>query len=105
MQVTFTTAGQPTMEPPRPKRAQVTPASVAPAPAPVTLAPSDVHSLESFLTFRGESRQLRHRIAEIERSVEGLPADAALAAAHNLRVHAPLQLGTASFRGTVCQCF
>src|SRR4051794_11922209 len=62
-------------------------------PVPVQLAPEEIEGLEAFLTFRGDSRQLRHRIAGIESSVRGRPAMGALEAAREWGVNASLLSG------------
>lgn len=100
--VTFTSPGAPTQIPVRRIQPPAAP-PVVPTPAPVSLADADVRSLESFLTFRGESRHLRHRIAEVERSVQGLTASEALTAANHWGVDEPLLKGARLAKNVAAQ--
>ncbi|MDP1794368.1 MAG: hypothetical protein Q8K63_09560 [Acidimicrobiales bacterium] len=62
-------------------------------PVPVALAPDEIAGLEAFLTFRGDSRQLRYRIASVESAVQGRRALEALEAAKAWGVNKSLLAG------------
>lgn len=66
---------------------------VTPTPEPVTLTREQVHSLETFLTFRGVSSLLRYRIGEVELAVKGLTGDEALVAAGRWGMDQPVFRG------------
>lgn len=62
----------------------------APELAEVVLEAEDVRSLESFLTFRGESKELRHRTAALENLVEGKTASSATESSERMGVDVDL---------------
>ena len=70
-----------------------TPIHVDRKPEPTKLETSQITGLEAFLTFRGDSKQLRYRIAEIERSVAGCSSAEAVSAAADWGVNQPLLEG------------
>lgn len=90
--VTFSARGVPMSEMrARTKRVPIT--AVPREPDPVALRNEEIEGLEAFLTFRGDSRQLRYRIAAVEASVQGRKALEALEAAREWGMNASLLAG------------
>lgn len=89
--VTFSAPGVP-LAPGR-ATARVPVTAVPRQPVPVALTPEAIEGLDAFLTFRGDSRQLRYRIAGVESSVQGRRALDALEVASEWGVNASLLAG------------
>lgn len=74
-----------------------------PPPLPVTLTEAQVAGLERFLGFRGASKSLRDRIAQIETAVSGLDAIEAQAAVNQLGVDRQLMEGALLVKALAAQ--